>query len=263
MAKKKTGTALVAWDEELANFAKEAAAGAKVSGEGNKFISFKNGMSFQGEEIEDDELRCVIVGWTRHNTYYDPKIGYDPENPQTPICYSFGQKEEEMVPEEASPDVQCGDCASCPFNQFESAKGGKGKGKACKNTIRLALIAETDLDDLDNAEIVYASIPPKSIKNWNNYLAKDLLGKAKRPPWSVITLIKRKPDSKAQFLIEFSNEDLIEDQDLFGPIKDMWDTAMSGITFGYNPRRDEDEDEDEEEEEAPKPKKKQKFSGRR
>lgn len=243
-AKKKTGKAVVKWDEEFAEYAKETTKGAKLTG-GSKFIRFSGGrMSFDGADIPDDEIRCVIMGWAYHNTYYDPSERYDPDNPQSPICYSFGDEEDEMEPHADSPEPQCDSCAECPFNEFES---GVGKAKACKNTVRLALIAEDDLDDLENAEVVYASLPPTSIKNWIAYLTKDLRDKAQRPHWAVITLLTRHPDDKSQFRITFKNDELIEDSDLFGPLKELWEDTIEEIDFPYAVR---------EPEEKPKPKKK-------
>lgn len=227
---KKTGTALVKWEEEFANMAKETAKGVTEST--GKFISFAGGrMSFAGADIPDDEIRCVIVGWVNHNTYYDPDVRYDPKNPQTPICYSSGVEADEMEPHADSPQPQHSDCASCPFNEFGSADSGRGK--ACKNTVRLALIAEDDLEDLDKAEVVYASIPPKSLKNWFKYITKDLRDKHQRPHWSVITLLSRVPDDESQFRVTFECVDLIEDSDLFSPLKELWQETMQGIDFPY------------------------------
>ena len=237
--KKSTGKALTVWDEEFANLAKQTSRTAKVSQ--GKFISFSGGrMSYNGADIPDDEIRCVIVGWVYHNAYYDPKKRYDPKNPETPICYAFDESPPEdgdMTPLDSVPDKQCDTCAECPWQQWESAK--QGKGKACKNTIRVALIAEDDLEDLENAEVVYASVPPKSLKNFLRY-AVELRDKARRPFWSVITLLKRHDDEESQFRLTFSNEDLIEDADLFEPLKEMWEDQAEKIKFPYtvydNPR---------------------------
>jgi len=234
MAKKKdTGTAMVKWDEEFAKLAKEDAADIQVSQ--GKFLSFKGGrMSFNGEHIEDDELRCVIVGWTNHNAYYDPSVPYDANNPATPVCYAFGRKLKEMAPHDESPEKQCADCASCPMNQFESAK--TGKGKACKNTVRLAVIAENDLENIDAAEVVYVSVPPMSLKSILLYLKKDVAEKADRPYWSVITLMKCVPDSKSQFRITFELADNVDDTDLYHPLKALSAKTMETLDFPYQVR---------------------------
>ena len=189
-----------------------------------------------GAEIPDGELRCVVVGWVHAFAYYDPDVRYDPKNPQSPLCYSFGVEEEDMVPHEEAPDKQCGSCAECPFNQFESAK--VGKGKACKNMIRLALIAESDLENIDTAEVVYASISPKSLKNWLVYAKKTCAQGLKRPHWSVITNMARIPDDESQFRVTFKMEEVIEDSSLFGPLKELWEKTMADIDFPYQVKKD-------------------------
>lgn len=236
MAKKKsTGKSVVAWDEEFANLAKEASKGADSVGEG-KFIRFSGGrMTFDGADIPDNEIRCVIVGWCRNYTYYDPDVRFDPENPDTPICYAFGTEEDEMEPHPNSPEPQSDGCASCPLNEWES---GVGRAKACKNSVRLALIAEDELEDIDSAEVVYASVPPTSMKNWMSYLSKELAGKFKRPHWAVVTLLKRVPDDTSQFRITFKVEELIEDGELFAPLKELWESTMEEIDFPYAARQE-------------------------
>lgn len=230
MAKKTTGKSIVAWEQQFEQFAKENTANVKTSD--GKFISFGGGrMSFGGADIPDDEIRCVVVGWVYNNNFYDPDVRFDPKNPQAPICYAFGDDEDEMVPHEAALTPQCGSCAACPHNEFGSAQ--VGQGKACKNTFRLALIAESDLDNIDEAEVVYASIPPKSLKNWSTYLTKVLRDKLKRPHWAVVTTMKRVPDDESQFRVTFTHEENIEDDDMFEPLKKLWEETMATIGFAY------------------------------
>lgn len=235
MAKKKeTGTALVKWEEQFADLAKETSKGAVVS-EG-KFLSFRNGdLSFAGESIEDNELNMVIVGWVLHNTYYDPDVKFDAKNPAAPICYSFGREVDDMAPHEQAPDKQCGSCEECPFNQFGS---GKGNAKACKNGVRIAFIAEDDLDNIAGADVVYAAIPPTSIRNWNNYVAKVLKDKLKRPHWSVITRLSvtKEEDSVFQVHFEVAEDGVLKDSKLFGPLQEKYNSVMEGIDFPYQER---------------------------
>lgn len=250
--KKTTGTEVTKWDEELANIAKANAAGTKVSR--GKFISFSGGMmSYGGVKVPNDELRCIIIGHINHNAYYEG--AYDADNKQPPSCYAFGQEPEDMAPHEAALDKQHDNCAECPMNQWKS--DGK-KGKACKNTVRLAVIPEDSLenvDDLKKAEVVYISVSVTSVKNWNAYLVNTLLNDLGRPAWAVVTKVKRVPDTKSQFKIEFSMEELIEDSSFFKPLNDLFAKTMEGISFPY---------ESKDESEAPKkpPAGKQKFARR-
>lgn len=237
MAKKEKGTALVNWDKQFAELAKKSKEGIKVS-VGRKFLSFKGGLYYDGIRLEDDELRCVIIGWIHHNTYYDPSEPYDADNPQTPICYSFGHSTDEMEPAEDVADAQNDECASCPLNQYRKEKG-KQKGKGCKNTFRIALISEAELDNVETAEIVYASIPPTSLKYFANYVGKEL-DKYGRPFWSMVTLLKWVPDSKSQFLVTFSPEERIENSKYFKPLMELHEKTTDELDFGYEAKEKEE-----------------------
>ena len=226
---KKPSTALVKWDEELAKMAAETTKGYKLSQ--GKFLSLKGGrISYNGADVPDNTLRCVVVGAVFENQYYDEDVPYDPENPSIPLCYAFGE-EDAMSPHEACREPKSEVCKECPLNQYESAQ--RGKGKACKNVVRLALIAESDLEDLDAAEIIYAKIPVMSVANWKAYNLRELRDGLSRPYWSVVTEISTEPDSKSQFKVVFSVGEVIEDSSLFGPVKALWEKAMKGIDFPY------------------------------
>ena len=52
-------------------------------------------------------------------------------------------------------------CLTCPFNQWDSGKGGRGK--ACKEMRRLLIMPD------DSQIPAIMSIPPTSVLNWDNY----------------------------------------------------------------------------------------------
>lgn len=225
---KKPGKSMVVWDEELANLAKDATKGMDLPTA--KFISLKNGkLSFGGAAVPGNELRAVILGWIHENQFYDED--YDPETPQSPGCYAFGTEQDEMEPHEKAPRKQADACNGCPNNEWGSAE--RGQGKACKNVVRLALIAESDMEDLSSAEIVYMKVPVMSVKNFVMYAKKTVAQALNRPYWAVVTNITVEPDNKSQFRVNFEVADKIEDSDLFGPLKDLWTKTMEGIDFPY------------------------------
>ena len=249
MAKKATGKDLVKWDEELASLAKASVAGMELPTA--KFISLKNGkLSFGGAAVPGNELRAVILGWVYENQFYDED--YDPDVPQSPACYAFGTEQDEMAPHEKAPRKQCEGCAGCPKNEFGSAD--RGDGKACKNVLRLAMIAEDDLENLDAAEVVYMKVPVMSVKNFLVYAKKKVAEAAKRPYWSVVTSITTEEDKKSQFRVIFDLADKVENSSLFPVLKEMWEKTMEGIDFPYQIQ--------EREEKPKKSAKKQKFSRR-
>lgn len=230
MATKKTpGKSIVKWDEELAKLAKDSTSKMDVSS--NKFISIRGGkLTFGGQEMPGNELRCVVLAYTLENQYYVGR--FDPSNPAPPICYSFGLDKDEMAPHEKSSDPQHSECSSCPLNQYESDPNG-GRGKACKNVIRLAVIAESDLEDLDNAEVVYMKVPTTSTKNFLAYAKKQIGETLKRPFWSVITNIKVEQDNETAVKVFFSLAEKIDDGELFTPLKDMYTTNTDTVAFAY------------------------------
>lgn len=229
MVKKTPGKAIVKWDEELAKLAKDST--TKMELATAKFISIRGGnLTFGGADVPDNELRCVILAYTLENQYYEGR--FDPNTPQVPVCYSFGLDKDEMVPHDASSNKQNDNCATCPLNEYESDPKG-GKGKACKNVIRLALIAESDLEDLTSAEIVYMKVPVTSVKNFLAYAKKQIGEVIKRPFWSVITQIKVEQDDDTAVKVHFTLAEKIEDSDLFTPLKDMYDANTESINFPY------------------------------
>lgn len=100
------------------------------------------------------EFEAVIVYFHPMNMYWG--TGYDPTSPSPPTCYSMDGKL----------SITGKSCEGCEFNQYGSAK--QGKGKACKNVYRLFLLREND-------PIIYqAFVPPTSLKYFRNYLLSQL-----------------------------------------------------------------------------------------
>lgn len=231
---KKPGKAVVNWEEKFATIAKDSMAGIDLPTA--KWLSIKSGvLSYGGAEVPDNQLRCIIVGWAFENQYYVGR--FDANNPSSPVCYAFGTDADEMVPHEKASDPQCGSCAECPYNEYESDPKG-GKGKACKNVVRLALIAESDLEDLDKAEVVYLKVPVTSVKNFKYYAAKELKTVLKRPMWSVLTLLDVAPDDTNAVKVTFSFIEKLEENDSFAEgcferLEEMFEQTMESIGFPY------------------------------
>ncbi len=65
-----------------------------------------------------------------------------------------------------------GSCKTCQYNQWGSEEGTRGK--ACKNMHRLFIQQDGEMLPL------MLTLPPTSIKNWANFLAKRVVSKGKR-----------------------------------------------------------------------------------
>jgi len=190
-----TTTAVVPWEEELAAQAAAEAKQEKVSGD---FFSFKGGkITFAGQDLGND-MEVVVAGAVYDRAYYPGQYG----EAKTPACYSFSKDGIGMVPHEQAPNKQHTSCDACPMNQFGSAL--VGKGKACREYRRLALISADNLqaDEVADATIGIAKIPPTSNKAYGDYV-RSVAEIHKRPLWAVITHIKVLPDPKKQIDISF------------------------------------------------------------
>lgn len=227
MATRKTApsksTALVPWEQEMADAASKHAGKEKAAGL-SKAISTRGGvLSIDDNPIEGNEIRVIVLAAVHENQYF--KGAYDPKTPQAPACYSFSdpeaaEPEDSMKPHEKSADPQ-GDanglCAGCWANEFGSAD--IGKGKACKNVRRLAVITEDaleDADELSNAQVRMLKVPVMSVKNWANYVRQKLGEDVKRPCWGVVTTVRLVADPVSQFKVQFAFEELIQfDQALY------------------------------------------------
>lgn len=180
-AKKTPGTALAKWDEALAAKAKAAKRVASAIGGGSRnVLSFKGGrMSYQGGNVPGNELEVVVLSAINENNYFAD--AYDPNNPASPACYAFGSpdgEDENMGPNrdhfKGREDViqsETGRCADCPHNEWGSAE--KGRGKACKNVVSLAMVTSDALDSeeaMAKAEVFYAKLPVTSGKSWKGFV---------------------------------------------------------------------------------------------
>jgi len=226
-------TAVVNWEERLATYATEAAAEEEVFG--GMFLSLKAGrLTLDKVPCAGNKLDVVVVASTVEYAFYEGK--YDMNNPQPPVCYAFGKDEQQMSPHEKASKPQHTDCASCPKNVWGSDPEG-GKGKACKNTRRLALISADIIADpskIADAEEIYVKLPVMSAKNWAIYV-NNVNAQYKRPPFGVITNITTEPDAKSQFKVVFKSMGRIEDQAAMMALIDRHEASQKTIGFPYSP----------------------------
>ncbi len=198
-------TAVANWESELSALAQQTVETEKPAG---NWISFKGGqLSFGGQPIPGAKLPVVVIYSVFENQLYQDK--YDPNNPQPPICYALAENDEELKPHPEAYKPQAESCEVCPHNAWGSDPSG-GRGKACKNVRRLAMVAAADLDKLDKAEIGLAKMPVTSVKNWSSY-ASQIANVLKVPPLAVITEMSVTPDPKTQFQVNFQLIDKITD----------------------------------------------------
>lgn len=244
-----TGTAVTNYDALYAEQAKAYVEQEKLSG--GTFISTRGGtLSVGDEQMPGNQMAVIVLDAIMENTFYDAK--FDPENKQPPLCYAFGRDATEMAPHETMQvDLeyfipQANTCLECPHNRWGSAD--KGRGKACQNRRRLALIPagfysprrgsrDFDLELFDDpahfqtADIAYLKLPVTSVTPWSKFV-NQIGANFNRPPHGVVTRIWLEPDPKYQYVMGFEVIEQVPDT-LAQAIMARHEQALAQVIQGY------------------------------
>lgn len=248
MAPRKTkteapGTALTTWDEELAAAA-QLAADMEANAAGGSFFSLKGGiLAFNGNAFPDNEVYAILLDSIFENVYYEGD--YDDADPQPPMCFAHSRVEKNLAPHKVvfeAGNAQHDVCFGCDQNEWGSAE--KGRGKACKNRRRLALLgAGTNnngkfelfpADYLGTAAVGFLPLPVTSVKGYAAYVQR-CAALVKRPPWALVTKVKVIPDAATQLKVTFA-EALLLPNDVLGVVKGRVEEVKALIEFPYAPR---------------------------
>ena len=243
--------AITNYDEAFAKAAAAAAATEQLTG--GTFISTKGGVLAFGEEVmPGNQVAVIVLDSVHENTFYSAK--YDPNQKAAPICYAFSRDgdRDEMGPHESMQvdltyfQPQHPQCHGCKWNEWGSAE--KGKGKACQNRRRLALIpagyyqprrGSRDMDlelyadpkHFQQADIAYMKLPVTSVNDWSKYV-NQLSANFQRPPFGVVTRIYLEPHPDWQYTVNFELIDKIPD-DIAQTIFARHEEAVKAIIQGY------------------------------
>lgn len=207
----KNAGALVPWKQQMEEQA-AIAAGMEASTATGQFFSTKGGiLSFNDSPIPNNEMGVIILDSILENVFYAGR--YDPDSPQGPTCFAFGRNDVEMAPHEIVIDKQHETCAGCPQNEFGSAE--TGRGKACKNTRRIAMIpagsfnkggefeSEDDEQHYVDAQAAFLRLPITSVKGYAAFV-KQIAAVLRRPPCGIFTKVSVVPDASDQFKVVFT-----------------------------------------------------------
>lgn len=251
---KAAGTEVMDWEKEMEQQAELAAAAQRASGGGGKFFSIKAGvLTFDDSPLPGNQMMVIILADVIENSWYDGP--YDPSTPASPKCFAFAHDEDDLAPPDAVDkdpyfERQAMVCADCPRNEWGSAPTGKGKD--CKNVMRLAMIPAgqykpqgkgrnvtyepemyDDAKHFEKADVVFLKVPVMSVKNYSKYV-KAIAADLRRPPHGVITNIYVEPDPKSQFKVMFELVDVVDSE--FMPIVMKRHKAeYASIDFPYQP----------------------------
>jgi hypothetical protein len=240
----------VNWAEKLAKYANESAqkaqAAVSTSGGTGSWIGTSAGqLSYQGTPVAGNALSVIVVDFVKENQFYDE--AFDRNKKRSPVCYAFGDTDDQMEPHPEAEKPQATSCSECKHNKWGSGQGGKGK--ACKNVLRLGVIPAAPLDtqSIAEAEPAWLKVPVMSTKNWAAYV-NTVGAQYKRPEWAVVTEVSTKPDPKAQFLITFKPVGAIPTE-LLETVEARKDQMFDQIQFPYR-KNDESAEEVNAEQEA-------------
>ena len=243
---KPTSTAVMSWQDRMAQEAK-VAAGMEESTATGQFFSLKSGvLAFNDAPLPGNEMGVIILDGVLENVFYEG--AYDPDTPQGPSCFAFGREEKTMAPHKiviennSSQAGASGLCEGCEMNEWGSA--AIGKGKACRNVRRLAMIpagtiengrfkAFTEGDHFETAGIGFMKVPVMSVKGYAAFV-KQVAGALNRPPFAIFTRVKVVPDDKSQFRVVFEPISQVPDE-LMDIILRRHDEARLAIESPYTP----------------------------
>lgn len=143
------------------------------------------GLSFEiidenGEAKPVSELVGVVLDHYPVNAYWESKFSGE-SNP--PNCSSMDAVTGTIMVDGKPAGTRA--CATCPNNQWGSDPNG-GKGKACKNMIRIYLVQE------GMAFPILLTLPPTSTGNWKDYM-KRMAGSMKSV-YGIVTKVKLEKD---------------------------------------------------------------------
>jgi hypothetical protein len=131
--------------------------------EGDEFTAFDDngeGLAY-GKAIE-----CVVVdaNYGISHIYYGRR--YQPGQPAAaPLCFSDNGRSDhdpEQRPSASASQPQSEFCQGCKHNAFGTDVLGTGRGKACKEYKKLAVMFD--------GHIYLLGVPPNSLKNWEQYV---------------------------------------------------------------------------------------------
>lgn len=133
---------------------------------GAQSIGTQGGTFTLGGEDQGDELSLCIVDWANLNIWYEGK--WKPGVQRGASCFAVGRADcDGLVPDAELPPYHH-ECATCPHNEWGSDPEG-GRGKACKNIVRLVV---AHADDVRNGasptgvKTYYLNVPVTSVKEF-------------------------------------------------------------------------------------------------
>lgn len=190
-------------------------------------------MAYEGNPVPNNTINVIVLTSAFENSLYTS--AYDPNNISNPDCFALSLTGDDMVPDPMVPNPPSQTCDACPNLVWGSDPKG-GRGKACKEVVRLALLPvgnASSEEAISKSEIATMKLSVTNVKHWGNYVQK-LAAMSGRPPWSVITEIKVVPDVKSQFRVEFKDLGLISEDSILSALSQRVEMGRAAIMAPYD-----------------------------
>lgn len=126
-----------------------------------------------------DELEVVIVDFVYRNEFY---LGaFNRKDIKPPACFAINANSNALTPSAKSPMKQSdGSCEDCQQNEYGSSP--QGDGKACKNTVYMAVLPTNAVQE---SPIWTVKSSPTAIRHFNSYVSK--IARTVNAPISAVT----------------------------------------------------------------------------
>jgi hypothetical protein len=192
MTAKKTGKAVLSMKDLQKQMTADATdASARTAAIGGNTIGIRNSKFSFKNNVIGRTLNAVVVDYVHCNAWYGTP--WDADNPAPPDCVALSADGEDMGPVKGCSIPGNETCDGCEKNAWGSAD--VGRGKACGEQYKLALIAPGPGEDYSSSEIAILTFPPTSRKAWTQFV-KDISEKLQRPPYGVITSFSFESDAE-------------------------------------------------------------------
>lgn len=179
--------------------AQAAAMSGRLTGGTSQEIKYSKGAFVLPDgRRSTDPIQAVILDFVTSHTLYEDD--YEDGKISPIICAALGDDPRNMVPYSSIATPHCDTCNGCEFNEYESAK--MGRGKMCKQVTKMALLVANNDGSIDPAGPIYTMLTtPKSIKTFSAY-AKSVAAVFGMPPISVVTTLALVQDGK-NYVVEY------------------------------------------------------------
>lgn len=216
------------WADKFAKYVDESHS-ATTGEDGLPWVSTQNGTFKYMDAEVGKTIEVIVLGAARENLHYTAEFQAGVSNP--PSCWALDKDGDgELAPNPDLVPSPCAEaCKGCPNDEWGS---GKGKGKACRNYIRLVLVTPNDVTSASMLRL-----PPTAITPWVKYARKIEVG-LKRPIFSVVTRLEIKPRG-GSFTVVPELSGFVNDSDQLETLVDKVKEVEVDFLKEYEPREEE------------------------